>query len=164
MTGLKTWKEREDRKLLNEAAKRILNKAKYKRRNSTRQLSQQLEAKAMLGGKTPSGGLWKAKVGDRWEGKRHLCPQPNSVQLDWNLLNSTKTSLRKNGMIFFFRTNVLNICFSCPQFKKWYCLGESQVPPAYQVKKVQNESHGTEWYIFYPKDRLWLPITTSTTY
>ena len=68
----------------------------------------------MLGEKTLSGGLWKAKVGDRWEGKRNLCSQPSSVQLDWNLLSSTKTSLWKNGMIFFFRTNVPNICFSCP--------------------------------------------------
>jgi len=43
-------------KVLNEAAKNVLKKAKYKRRNSTRQLSQQLETKASLGEKTPSGG------------------------------------------------------------------------------------------------------------
>ena len=30
-----------------------------------------------------------------------------------NLLSSTKTLLQKNGMIFFFRTNVQNICVSC---------------------------------------------------
>ena len=86
-------------KILNEAAKRILNKAKYKRGNSTRQLSQQLASKGHVGGKTPSGGLWKAKVGDRWEGKGNLCSRPSSVLLDWNLLRSTKTSLRKNGVI-----------------------------------------------------------------
>ena len=44
-------------KILNEAAKRILNKAKYKRGNSTRQLSQRLASKGHVGGKTPSGGL-----------------------------------------------------------------------------------------------------------
>ena len=44
-------------KILNEAAKRILNKAKYKRGNSTRQLSQRLARKGHVGGKTPSGGL-----------------------------------------------------------------------------------------------------------
>ena len=43
-------------KVLNEAAKKVLKKAKYKRGNSTRQLSQQLETKASLGEKTPSGG------------------------------------------------------------------------------------------------------------
>ena len=47
--------------ILNDAAKRILNKAKYKRGYSTRQLSQQLASKGHVGGKTPSGGLWKAK-------------------------------------------------------------------------------------------------------
>ena len=43
-------------KVVNEAAKKVLKKAKYKRGNSTRQLSQQLETKASLGEKTPSGG------------------------------------------------------------------------------------------------------------
>ena len=38
-------------KILNEAAKRILNKAKYKRGNSTRQLSQQLASKGHGWGK-----------------------------------------------------------------------------------------------------------------
>ena len=160
-------------KILNEAAKRILNKAKYKRGNSTRQLSQQLASKGHVGGKTPSGGLWKAKVGDRWEGKRNLCSQPSSVQLDWNLLSSTKTSLRKNGMIFFFRTNVPNICFSCPiqNLILFGVLRRARFLQHIRFKKVQNGSYGAEWqaavslgYIFYPKDRLWLSITTSTIY
>ena len=69
----------------------------------------------MLGKNTPSGGLWKVKVGDHWDGKRNqLCSQRSNVQLNWNLLSSTKTSLQKNEMIFLFWTNVLNICFSCP--------------------------------------------------
>ena len=44
-------------KILNDAAKRILNKAKYKRGNSTRQLSQQLASKGHVGEKTPSADL-----------------------------------------------------------------------------------------------------------
>ena len=160
-------------KILNKAAKRILNKAKYKRGNSTRQLSQRLASRGHVGQKTPSRGLWKAKVGDRWEGKRNLCSQPSSVQLDWNLLSSTKTSLWKNGMIFFFRTNVPNICFSCPIQKMilFGVLRKAKFLQHIRLKKVQSGSYGAEWqaavslgYIFYPKDRLWLPIATSTTY
>ena len=57
--GFENKKSRGRPKILNEAAKRILNTAKYKRGNSTRQLSQKLASKlkAMLGEKTPSGGL-----------------------------------------------------------------------------------------------------------
>ena len=44
-------------KILNEVAKRILSKAKYKRGNSTRQLSLHLEGKGHVEGKTPSKGL-----------------------------------------------------------------------------------------------------------
>ena len=48
--GFADKKRRGRPKILNDAAKRILNKDKYKRGNSTRQLSQQLyQAKAMLG-------------------------------------------------------------------------------------------------------------------
>jgi len=43
-------------KVLTEAAKKILKKAKCKRGNSTIQLSQQLASKGLVGGKTPSGG------------------------------------------------------------------------------------------------------------
>ena len=114
-------------KILNEAAKRILNKAKYKRGNSTRQLSQQLASKGHVGGKTPSGGLWKAKVGDRWEGKGNFCSLPSSVQIDWKLLRSTKTSLRKNGVI------LSQIFVSAAQSKKWYCLGFSGEPSSSSV-------------------------------
>ena len=118
------------------------------------------QAKAMMGEKTPSGGLWKAKVGDCWEGKRNLCSQPSSVQLDWNLLSSTKTSLRKNGMIFFFHMYVPNICLSCP-IQKMILFGVLRRAKFLQrigLKKVQNGSYGAEWqaavslrYIFYPR-------------
>ena len=131
------------------------------------------QAKAMMGEKTPSGGLWKANVGDHWEGKRNLCSQPSSVQLDWNLLSSTKASLRKNGMIFVFHMYVPNICLSCPIQKMilFGVLRRAKFLQHIRLKKVQNGSYGAEWqaavslgYIFYLKDRLWLTITTSTTY
>ena len=101
----------------------------------------------MLGEKTPSGGLWKAKVGDRCKGKRKICSQPRSVQLEWNLLSSTKTSLRKNGMIFFFRTNVPNICFSSPIQKMilFGVLRRAKFLQYIRFNKVQNGSYGTEW-------------------
>ena len=40
-------------------------------------------------------------------------------------------------MIFFFRTNVLNICFSCPipNMILFGVLRRAKVPPAYQVRK-----------------------------
>ena len=127
----------------------------------------------MLGEKTPSGGLWKAKVGDRCKGKRKICSQPRSVQLEWNLLSSTKTSLRKNRMIFFFRTNVPNICFSCPIQKTilFGILRRAMFLQHFRLKKVQNGSYGAQWqaavslgFIFYLKVRLWQLITTSTLY
>ena len=85
-------------KILNEAAERILNKANYKRRNSTRQLSQKLAIKG-----------WRPL---RRKKKPVLTAKQRAARLKF--ANSTKTSLRKNRMIFFFRTNVPNICFSCP--------------------------------------------------
>ena len=51
MTGLEDDERTGKPKILNEAAKRILNKAKYKRGNSSRQISQQLASKGHVGGK-----------------------------------------------------------------------------------------------------------------
>ena len=50
-------------KILNEAAKRILNKAKYKRGNSTRQLSQRLASKGHVGGKNT---IWRFMKSEGW--------------------------------------------------------------------------------------------------
>jgi len=44
-------------KVLNETAKKVLKKAKQNRGNSTRQLSQQLASKGLVGRQTPSGGF-----------------------------------------------------------------------------------------------------------
>ena len=43
-------------KVLNEAATKVLEKAKHKKGNSTRQFSQQLASKGLVGRQTPSGG------------------------------------------------------------------------------------------------------------
>ena len=129
MVNKKWWFWRQEKKwkaeILDEAGKSILKNANYKRGNSTRQLSQQLTSKGDVGGKRTVR-----------EGKRNLCSQPCSVQLDWNLLSQYK-NLPANGMIFFFPTNVLNICFSCPirNMILFGVLRSSQVPPAYRVKK-----------------------------
>ena len=52
-------------KILDDAAKKILNKAKYKRGNSTRQLSQQLPSKGHVAEKNSIWRFMKAKDGDR---------------------------------------------------------------------------------------------------
>jgi len=49
--GFEDKKRRGRPKVLNEAAEIVLKKAKYKRGNSTRQLSQQLASKGLVGGK-----------------------------------------------------------------------------------------------------------------
>ena len=50
-------------KILNEAAKRILNKAKYKRGNSTRQLSRQLASKCHVEG---INTIWRFMKSEGW--------------------------------------------------------------------------------------------------
>ena len=50
-------------KVLNEAAKKVPKKAKYKRGNSTRQLSQQLASKGLLGGKNT---VWTFMKSEGW--------------------------------------------------------------------------------------------------
>ena len=54
--GFEDKKRTGRQKILNEAAKRIVNKAKYKRGNSTRQLSQKLASKGHVGGKNT---IWR---------------------------------------------------------------------------------------------------------
>jgi len=98
-------------KVLNEAAKvqSFLKKAKYKRGNSTRQLSQQLASKGLVGGKNTVWGFMKS------EGWRPLRRQKKPLLTAKQRAARLKFArqYRKNGMIFFFRTNVQNICFSC---------------------------------------------------
>ena len=50
-------------KILNEAAKRILNKVKYKMGNSTRQLSQQLASRSHVGEKNT---IWRFMKSEGW--------------------------------------------------------------------------------------------------
>ena len=50
-------------KVLNEAAKKVLKKARYKRKNSTRQLSQRLANKGLVGGKN---SVWRFMKSEGW--------------------------------------------------------------------------------------------------
>ena len=61
MTGLKTRTEREDRKSLMRQLKQFWTNAKYKRGNSTWQLSQQLASKGYDGGKNTIWRFMKSK-------------------------------------------------------------------------------------------------------
>jgi len=50
-------------KVLNEVAKKALKKARYKRKNSTRQLSQRLANKGLVGGKK---SVWRFMKSEGW--------------------------------------------------------------------------------------------------
>ena len=63
MTGFEDKERTGKPKILNEAAKRILNKAKYKRGNSSRQISQQLASKGYVGGKNT---IWRFMKSEGW--------------------------------------------------------------------------------------------------
>ena len=78
--GFEDKKRTGRQKILNEAAKRIVNKAKYKRGNSTRQLSQKLASKGHVGGKNT---IWRFMKSEGWRPLRrqkNLCSQPSSVR------------------------------------------------------------------------------------
>ena len=73
---------------------------------------------------------------------------------------------------FLFKDKCPKYLFQLPNPKNDIVWGsqESGEPSSSSIS-VQNGSYGAEWqaavslgYIFYPKDRLWVPITTSTTY
>ena len=68
-------------KVLDEAAEIVLKKAKYKRGNSTRQLSQHFASKGLVGGKST---VWRFMKSEGWrprDGRRNLCLPPSNVQL-----------------------------------------------------------------------------------
>ena len=60
-------------KILNEAAKRMLNKAKYKSGNSTRQLSQQFPSKGHVGG---INTIWRFMKSEGWRPLRRRQKKP----------------------------------------------------------------------------------------
>ena len=64
------------------------------------------EKNGNVGGKTPSGGLWKAKVGDRWEGKRNLC---QTAPLKFAKLYKNLTVEERDDFLF---------SDDCPKYRK----------------------------------------------
>ena len=133
-------------KILNEAAKRILNKAKYKRGNSTRQLSQRLASKGHVGGKNT---IWRFMKSEGWRPLRRqkkplLTAKQRAARLKF--AKQYKNLTKKYGMIFFFRTNFPNICFSCPIQKMilFGVLRRAKFLQHIRLKKVQSESYGAE--------------------
>ena len=170
MTGLKTRTEREDRKSLMRQLKQFWTNAKYKRGNSTWQLSQQLASKGYDGGKNT---IWRFMKSKGWRPlRRQKKPLLTAKQCAARLkfAKQYKNLTAEEWDDFLFSHVCPKYLSQLPNPKNYIVWGsqESQVPLAYQVK---NGSYGAEWqaavslgYIFYPKDRLWLSITTSTTY
>ena len=169
--GFKDKKRTGRPKILNETAKRILNKAKYKRGNSTRQFSQQLASKGHIGGKNT---MWRFMKSEGWRPLRRqkrplLTAKQRAARLKF--AKQYKNLTEEEWEDFLFSDECPKYLFQLPNPKTDIMWGsqQSQVPPAYHVKKVQNGSYGAEWkaavslgYTFNPKDRLWLPITTTT--
>ena len=95
-------------KVLNEAAKKVLKKAKYKR-----QLSQQLTNKGLVGGKNT---VWTFMKSEGWrllrrQKKPLLTAKQRAARLKFTRQYRNLTT--EEWDVFFLRTNVQNICFSC---------------------------------------------------
>ena len=124
-------------KVLNEAAKKVLKKAKYKRGNSTRQLSQQLASKGLVGGKNT---VWRFMKSKGWRPlRRQKKPLLTAKQPAARLKFATQyKSLTTEALDdFLFSDECPKYLFQLPNPKNdivWGCQ-ESQVPPAYRGKK-----------------------------
>ena len=122
-------------KILNEAAKRILNKAKYKRGNSTRQLSQQLASKGHVGGKNT---IWRFMKSEGWrplqrQKKNLLTAKKRAARVKFAKQYKNLTAEEWND--FLFSDECPKYLFQLPNPKNDIVWGsqESQVPPVYQV-------------------------------
>ena len=129
-------------KILNEAAKRILNKAKYKRGNSTRQLSQQLASKGHVGGKNT---IWRFMKSEGWRPLRRQ-KKPLLCTAKQRAARLKFATQYKNLTAEEWGDFVPNICFSFP-IQKMILLGVLRRAKFLQrigLKKVQNGSYGAE--------------------
>ena len=131
-------------KILNEAAKRILNKAKYKRGNSTRQLSQQLASKGHVGGKNTT---WRFMKSEGWRPLRRqkkplLTAKQRAARLKF--AKQYKNLTAEEWDDFLFSNECPKYLFQLANPKNDIVWGsqESQVPPAYQVK------NSSKWMIW----------------
>jgi len=98
--------------VLNNAVRNLIQKAKYKRGKSTRQLSQDLASKGLSGSKN---SVWKFMKNKGWKPfKQQKKPLLTEKQQGDRLrfAKITEICLPKNEMIFFSLTNVRNICLN----------------------------------------------------
>jgi len=100
-------------KVLNEAAKKVLKKAKCKRENSTRQLSQQLASKGLVEGKNT---IWRFMKSKRWrplkrQKKLLLTAKQHAARM--NFAKQYKNLTTGEWDDFLFSDECPNICFSC---------------------------------------------------
>ena len=124
-------------KILNKAAKRILNKAKYKRGNSTRQLSRKLASKGHVGGKNT---IWRFMKREGWRPLRRqkkplLTAKQRAARLKF--AKQYKNLTAEEWDDFLFSDECPKYLFQLPNSKNdivWVSQ-ESQVTPAYLVKK-----------------------------
>ena len=132
----------EDKKILNEAAQRILKKAKYKRGNLTRHLSQQLASKGHIGGKLYT--IWTFMKSEgwrplRWQKKPALLTVKQCAA--WlKFAKQYKNLTAEEWDDFPFLDECPKYLFQLPNPKN-----DTDFPPAYQVKKAQSGSYGVEW-------------------
>ena len=121
-------------KVLNEAARKVLKKAKYKRGNSTRQLSQQLASKGLVGGKNT---VWRFMKSERWRPLRWQKQPAKQRAAHLKFAKQYKNLTKAEWDDFLFSDECPKYLFQLPNPKNDIVWGyqESQVPPAYQVKK-----------------------------
>ena len=124
-------------KVLNEAAKKVLKKAKYTRGNSTRQLSQQLASKGLVGGKNT---VWRFMKSKGWRPLRRqkkplFTAKQRAARLKFAKQYKNLTTEERDD--FLFSDECPKCLFQLPNPKNDIVWGsqESQMPPAYQVKK-----------------------------
>ena len=171
--GFEDKKRTGRQKILNEPAKRIVNKAKYKRGNSTRQLSQKLASKGHVGGKNTILRFMKSEGWRplRRQKKPLLTTKQRAAQLKF--ANQYKNLTAEEWDEFLFSEKCSKFLFQLPNPKNdivWVSQ-ESQVPPAYQVKKSLKwiiwggmTGRGLTRIHFLPQGQTLTAITTSTTY
>ena len=117
--------------------KKILNKAKYKRGNSTRHLSQKLASKGHVGGKNT---IWRFMKSEGWRPLRRqkkplLTAKQRAARLQFAIQYKKLTAEEWDN--FLFSDECPKYLFQLPNPKNdivWDSQ-ESHVPPAFQVKK-----------------------------
>ena len=135
----RVWRQEKNGKTenLNEAAKRILSKAKYKRGNSTRQLSQRLASKGHVGGKNT---IWRFMKSEGWRPLRRqrkplLTAKQRTARLEF--AKQCKNLTVEEWDDFHFSDKCPKYLFQLPNPKKWYCLGFSGEPSTSSISGLK---------------------------